>query len=743
MVGSSIYTVTSVLTQRELDHHCAVFNISAELRPELLDRNAVIKDSSEGKIGMHTRFIEFANFRIPSSKLLLCILEYYQINLSQLSVINVAKVSHFEIMCRVLGRVPTVELLNENRIFIRKYPKIFLCLVGLIRSFIETDVRPTLLHSNDKEMGLLDFVNYVNPFKLKIGDRTLAENEVPLIDKTKDRVISPSPQTISLVYHTIQDVLNVNVSKRKKKVAFISGSPPVKKAQTEGADTGSGSVAPAAEDATSSSVTPTSEHAFKGDFHDNVRARPPSGYFVVLSSSSANTNIPTSPQVVPLVSSAQAGANVLVTEPASDASSSSVPELEAEALSATPSQGSFADDFYESQTIDFAFALNVYVPNWNITNNARIDNSVTCWNLLDHVTPPGYWVVLHNQHDAEFLESFNINSAQHVSRLEESEAEAEAVDVAELRKRVSDLEAVVAMKLDGKVAQLTADCDGLRGQVVGEGKMREEFVSQQDATERRFSDQAMKLDAHIADVRRDMDNDLYPHMLTAIAGRRWVVGHGFRLAVYKCARFVECHSALGKVILMAINKGIQQGLEAGVVHGKTGRSLTQIEAYDPEIEGKYVAAVFEFENVSFPLLDELEGLKDSLLALIMSALTLKDDHGNTDATPEFRQFQPSLDQVTVPIYSESGSIDHEMLLSDAIPAIRESAKRKGLCPPLSSTLGRASSSAPPHDSSLGVADYQVSTLVLSGDGGSANQPPVVQPHDDLFDTSVLDKSGDA
>ncbi|GKE05137.1 hypothetical protein Tco_1397155, partial [Tanacetum coccineum] len=108
MVRSSIYTVTSVLTQRKLDHHCAVYNIPAELRPELPDRNAVIKVSSERKIGMYTRFIEFANYRIPLSKLLLCVLEYYQINLSQLSVIGAAKVSHFEIICRALGRIPTV-----------------------------------------------------------------------------------------------------------------------------------------------------------------------------------------------------------------------------------------------------------------------------------------------------------------------------------------------------------------------------------------------------------------------------------------------------------------------------------------------------------------------------------------------------------------------------------------------------------------------------------------------------------
>ncbi|GJW78465.1 hypothetical protein Tco_0140147 [Tanacetum coccineum] len=59
---------------------------------------------------MYTHFIEFANYRVPLSKFLLGILEYYQINLSQLSVIGAAKVSHFEIICRALGRIPTLEL---------------------------------------------------------------------------------------------------------------------------------------------------------------------------------------------------------------------------------------------------------------------------------------------------------------------------------------------------------------------------------------------------------------------------------------------------------------------------------------------------------------------------------------------------------------------------------------------------------------------------------------------------------
>ncbi|GKE09487.1 hypothetical protein Tco_1413038 [Tanacetum coccineum] len=294
--------------------------------------------------------------------------------------------------------LPCVELLNENRTLIRKYPETFLYLVGLSRSFIKTGVRPTLLYDNDEEMGLLDFVKSADPFKVKVREQTLADNEVPLNTETEDRVISPSAQTISLVDHAIQDELNFNSCKWKRGVAFVSGSPPVKKAWAEGivisnsrpsttgkspsdlrrlsrqneeADTGSGSTALATKDVTSSSVTPTPERVLEDASHDNVRTHPSSGRFVVLSSGSANTDIPTSPEVVPPVTSAPTGVNAPVTEFVGDGHRSSSSGPEARALSATPSQGSSADDFYESQTIDFASALNVYVPNWNVCNTPK------------------------------------------------------------------------------------------------------------------------------------------------------------------------------------------------------------------------------------------------------------------------------------------------------------------------------------------------------------------------------------
>ncbi|GJU86846.1 hypothetical protein Tco_1294392 [Tanacetum coccineum] len=264
---------------------------------------------------------------------------------------------------------------------------------------------------------------------------------------------------------------------------------------------------------------------------------------------------------------------------------------------------------------------------------------------------------------------------------------------AELLGKVSALESV-REELSNQVSKLGVDCESLRGEIAGEAKLRDEFASLQDAMARHFEEQSAQLDGGIADVRRDMDTYLYHHMLTAIAGRRWVLGHGVRLAVIKCAQSFECHFALGKVPSLSINNGIQQGLEVEIEHGKAGRSLAQ----------------------------ELEALKDSPLAPIMFALTLD---GDVDSTPRLHELQPSLDQITVPVYSQSSgsrrasSISHEMLLSDAIPAIHERAERRGLVPSSSFAEGGVAHVVPIQDSSLGVAGYQVSSLVHTGDTESS------------------------
>ncbi|GJT72689.1 hypothetical protein Tco_1031975 [Tanacetum coccineum] len=105
--------------------------------------------------------------------------------------------------------------------------------------------------------------------------------------------------------------------------------------------------------------------------------------------------------------------------------------------------------------------------------------------------------------------------------------------------------------------------------------------------------------------------ELYPHMLTAIAGRRWVIRHGLRLAFMKCAESLELRQAFANVVSAWLVKGMSEGLEHGIEHGKADRDLAAVEAYDPEANSKYVKALKDLKDLKYQLVDQLEKLKDA------------------------------------------------------------------------------------------------------------------------------------
>ncbi|GJX93592.1 hypothetical protein Tco_0348178 [Tanacetum coccineum] len=573
------------------------------------------------------------------------------------NLINLMKECHSEI---TLGEIVSLKNIESN---MKRYPEKFLCVVGLSCYFDDVFVRPTLLEDDGSDVGLFDVVKSSDPFKVKTGERTLAEGEIPLNDETVNMTEPPSAEIVQIVDHTIVDEVKELTGKKKRRVIFWEL--PAKRLRAD--------------------ATVASE-AFLPWWLDSAWGwlfGPSSFYRVVLSSSYGPDD----------------EATPLGVEDVAAASTGWVGALgnNVEAFTSVPDAASPTGDFYDSQTVKTATVDNIYVQEWGVTNGARVDNPALCRNLLDHITPPGYWAMLHNRSPVDFLDGFNINSVQHTCMIFElrlrhehkimtrekfqkkftdncavvqqrdaenaalrtrlEKAEREAAEVVSLRGRVSELETVVAVKY---VIKLGGDCEHLRKEAVGEAKLREEFKSFQDTEACRFEQKSAELDARITDVKRDMNNDLYPHMFTAIAGRRWVLSHDVRLTV---------------------------------------------EAYDPGVKDDFVSAVTDFENVSFGLLDELESLKDSLLTSIMPALVLKVAQGNVVSTPE------------------------------VISTTRAPAERRGLC---LRPVGGISGSTPPHGSSLGIAVYQVSTLVLSSDGGPTTQPPVTHAHDDLFDTSVLD-----
>nr|GFA55656.1 hypothetical protein [Tanacetum cinerariifolium] len=281
----------------------------------------------------------------------------------------------------------------------------------------------------------------------------------------------------------------------------------------------------------------------------------------------------------------------------------------------------------------------VYRPEWGVTNGSLLDTPEACQDLVDHVAPSGYFSELRHMHNEDFLGQYNVNLARQVAmgsqlRLRfEQEAKLLKKSVAQVARRdkmiqareleIKNLEALLETEADmKKAAEDKSHVASLKEQVSGEEKLKvsfEEFKRYEDDwVERRCAE----LDARLNALSIDFDEELYPHMLTAIAGRRWVIGHGLRLAAMKCGESLDMRHAFADVVSAGIAKGMSEGLRHGVEHGQAQRNVESIEAYDPEAEAKFVAALQALKDLKYPLLDQLEGLQDAPIDVIMAALIL-------------------------------------------------------------------------------------------------------------------------
>ncbi|GJZ85019.1 hypothetical protein Tco_0650358 [Tanacetum coccineum] len=234
---SAITDNRCVLTHEALDAFCNMFHILEEVHP-VLPKNDTMHERPAGKIRLYTRFFDFVNFGLPLSTFLVDILRYFRINISQLSVIGAAKVSHFEILCRVYAIVSTVGLFRCFYVNLKKsrwmsfskrsnnacnvtkdpapvaaefnaeeyatlvahpspfwkFPEEFLCLVGLSRHYtLDEGTYPLFLDKNAEGGYLLLFVCciylFYDPTKVRVVERALNKDEPLLLHTTVGRTV--------------------------------------------------------------------------------------------------------------------------------------------------------------------------------------------------------------------------------------------------------------------------------------------------------------------------------------------------------------------------------------------------------------------------------------------------------------------------------------------------------------------------------------------------------------------------
>ncbi|GJS81705.1 hypothetical protein Tco_0748246 [Tanacetum coccineum] len=178
------------------------------------------------------------------------------------------------------------------------------------------------------------------------------------------------------------------------------------------------------------------------------------------------------------------------------------------------------------------------------------------------------------------------NQTKNLETLLEAEVDMKKAMEAKNAELVRELESLRAKFLDIQLSnnQLSQRVSTLQEQVMGEERIQATFEEFKKYEDDRVEKRCAEMDARLDALSIDFDEELYPHMLTMIVGRRWVIGYGLRLAVMKCAESIELRQTFANVVSARIAKGISEGLKYEVEHGEAKLDLAAIETYDPEAE---------------------------------------------------------------------------------------------------------------------------------------------------------------
>ncbi|GJS81234.1 hypothetical protein Tco_0747775 [Tanacetum coccineum] len=98
----------SIMTREMVESFCDSYYIPDEVHPTAPGRDRTITQFPEGKVGVYTRLFDYCGYRIPLTKFFVSVLKYFRIHISQLSPFGAARISHFEVLTRVLDLGPSV-----------------------------------------------------------------------------------------------------------------------------------------------------------------------------------------------------------------------------------------------------------------------------------------------------------------------------------------------------------------------------------------------------------------------------------------------------------------------------------------------------------------------------------------------------------------------------------------------------------------------------------------------------------
>nr|GEX02751.1 RNA-directed DNA polymerase, eukaryota [Tanacetum cinerariifolium] len=274
----------------------------------------------------------------------------------------------------------------------------------------------------------------------------------------------------------------------------------------------------------------------------------------------------------------------------------------------------------------------VFTPEWNVPGDTLLTVPEVCADFLDNITPPGRGFYLEQLSFAGLLREMSVTTAQHAtatahlrSRFERQSKQIEVFQQSTY-KLVADKDSeIAALK-----ARLT---ESVSAQEVLEAKVKTETVRSQSLvqenaslsaqlqeSQQRYNVRESELQRALGSLREceqmiskemseiyetetakvstqdnrlrrmnmEFDFELYPHFLSVIAERRWLIGSGLRLAVNIVLESLSVREAFASAVRAAGAKEKSQCLIDGFNHYAANGELTALPGDDPEAIEKSV-----------------------------------------------------------------------------------------------------------------------------------------------------------
>nr|GEU44718.1 hypothetical protein [Tanacetum cinerariifolium] len=304
------------------------------------------------------------------------------------------------------------------------------------------------------------------------------------------------------------------------------------------------------------------------------------------------------------------------------------------------------------------------------------DTFYACRSMVDHLAPPVLFPQLCGMDYDQLFTEFNVVAARHIclglevrmrckhNLREKKRFEDKCARQGDLLKKkdieIANLKAHMSLKEAEAAKAIRLSFDELRIKAAA-------LESQKN----NLTDQVCLLETTYSRLRDQVYGyELFKEQFEVVQDEHvkcWILSRDIRLAIMKCLQSSGYVSALREAIGRAIDEGMQTRLVACIDHGKVGRGLADVAAYNPYVEAEYVFAVLAFRNLYFDFLSLLESQKGASIADIMDSLCLE---GPFTESPEINRLQPSHEQLILPFHrKEDNVVIGETSLYESLDAV--------------------------------------------------------------------------